>query len=99
MEEYHLRLTYSSRLDSVRHGPKSSAVMDVKRAVNQVAATMSAVPKRPGPGPPQPSALIVEKGAPIKATEKKKDASKPRFDAKNTKVNSKIPNSGAGRKR
>jgi len=73
--------------------------MDAKRAVSQFAATKSAVPKRPGPGPPQPPALIVEKGAPIEATEKKKGASKARFDAKNTKVNSKIPNSGAGRKR
>jgi hypothetical protein len=99
MEECHSHLTCSSRLDSVRHGPKSSAVMDAKRAVTQVAAIMSAVPKRPGPGPPQPPALIVEKGAPIEATEKKKDASKPPFDAKNTKVNSKTPNNGAGRKR
>lgn len=88
-----------SRLDSVRHGPKSSAVMDAKRAVSQVAVTTSAVPKRPGLGPPQPPTLVVEKGAPIEATEKKKDTSKPRFDAKNTKVNSKIPNSGAVRKR
>ena len=65
-------------------------MMDAKRAVSQVAVTTSAVPKRPGP---------VEKGAPTEATGKKKDASKPRFDAKNTKVNGKIPNSGAGRKR
>ena len=99
MEEYHSHLTRSSRLDSVRHGPKSSVVMDAKRAVSQVAATMSAVSKRPRPGPPQPLALVVDKEVPIEATEKKKDASKPRFDAKNTKVNSKIPNSGAGRKK
>lgn len=94
MEEYHSHLTRSSRLDSVRHGPKSSAVRDAKRAVSQFA-----VPKRPGLGPPQPPALIVEKGAHMEATEKKKDTSKPRSDARNTKVNSKIPNSGAGRKR
>lgn len=55
--------------------------MDAKRA-SQVAATMSAVPKRPGPGPPQHPAPVVEKGAPIEA---KKDTSKSRFDAKNTK--------------
>ena len=80
----------------MRHGPKSSAVMDAKRAVSQVTATMSAaVPKCPGPGLPQPPAPIIKNGAPIEATEKKKDASKPRFDAKNTRVNSKIPNSGA----
>ena len=82
MEVYHSHLTCSSRLDSVRHGPKTSAV-----------------PKRPGLGPPQPPALIVGKGAHMEATEKKKDASKPQFDAKNTKVNSKIPNIGAGRKK
>ena len=60
---------------------------------------MPAVPKCPGLGPPQPPALIVEKGAPKGATERKKDASKPRFDAKNTKINSKIPNSGVVRKK
>jgi hypothetical protein len=99
MEKYHSLMTCSSRLDSVRHGPKSSAVMDAKRAVNQVATTMSAVPKRPEPGPPQPPAVIVVKGAPKEAIGKKKDAPKPRFEAKNTKVNSKIPNNGAERKR
>ena len=59
---------------------------------------MSAAPKRPGLGPPPP-VLIVEKGAPMEATEKKKDASQPRFDTRNTKANSKVPNSGAGRKK
>ena len=99
MEEYLSHLEYSSRLDSVRHGPKSSAVMDAKRVVSQVAATISAGPKCHAPGPQQPPALIVEKRAPFEAIEKKKDASKPRFDAKNTKVNSKMPYSGAGRKK
>jgi hypothetical protein len=98
MEDYHSHRTCSSRLDSVRHGPKSSAARDANRTVSQFAATMSAAPTRPGLGPPQPPALIVEKGAPMEATEKKKDASKPRFDTRNTKVNTKIPNSGAGRK-
>jgi hypothetical protein len=98
MKEYHSHLTCSSRLDSVRHGPKSSAVTNAKRAVSQVAETTSAVPKRPEPGSPEPSAVIVEE-APIEAREKKKDASKPRFDAKDKKVNSKIPHSGAMRKK
>lgn len=99
MEEYRSHLAYSSRLDSVRHGPKSSAEMDAKRAVSQVAGTISVVPKRHAPGPPQPLALIVEKEVPFGAIEKKKDTSKPRFDAKNTKVNSKIPYGGTGRKK
>src|SRR5258708_8220597 len=98
MKEYHSPLTCSSRLDSVRHGTKSSAVTSAKRAVSQVAATTSAVPKRPEPGSPEPSAVIVE-DAPIEAREKKKDASKPRFDAKDKKVNSKIPHSGVMRKK
>ncbi len=99
MKDYHLHLTCSSRLDSVRHGPKSSAVMVAKRTVSQVAAITSAVPKRLRPGPPQPPGVIIEKEATIDATEKKKGASKPRFDAQDKKVNSKISKSAAGRKK
>ena len=98
MGKYYSHLTCSSRLDSVRHGPKLSAARDAKRAANQSTTTMSTVPKRPGLGPVQPPALIVEKRAPMESTEKKNDASRPRLDAKNTKVNLRIPNSGAGRK-
>ena len=95
MKQYHSHLTHSSRLDSVRHGPKSSAVMDAKRAVTQVGVAMTAVPKRPGLGSSHLSAVAVEKrGVPIQATDSKKEDFKLRLGAKDKVVNLKISNSG-----
>ena len=95
MKQYHSHLTRSSRLDSVRHGPKSSAVVDAKRAVTQAGVAMTAVPKRPGFGSSQPSAVAVEKrGVPIQATDSKNEDFKLRLSAKDKGVNSKISNSG-----
>jgi hypothetical protein len=75
-------------------------VMDAKRAVTQVATTISAVQKRTGPGPSQPPVVIVEKkDIPIQVTERKKDDSKARFSVKDKGVNSKIPNSKMGGKK
>lgn len=90
MKLCHSHLTCSSRLDSLRHGPKSSAVMDAKQAVSQVAVAASA-----GLEPSQPPVVTVEKrGVLIQATESKKEDSKLRFGAKNKGVKSKISNNG-----
>jgi hypothetical protein len=102
MKEYHSNLTCSSRLDSVRHGPKSSAVMDAKRAITQVAATESAVQKGPGPGPgllQLPVVVVEKREAPTQETERKKDNSKPRFGAKDKGDNSKVPYKRVGGKK
>jgi hypothetical protein len=102
MKEFHSNLTCSSRLDSVRHGPKSSAVTDAKRAVTQVAATKSAVQKEPGPGPGLlqfPVVVVEKREAPTQETERKKDDPKPRFGANDKGDNSKVPNKGVGGKK
>ncbi|KAH9985971.1 hypothetical protein BJV74DRAFT_546299 [Russula compacta] len=88
-------LTCSSRLNSVRHGPKSSAAMDAKRAVTQVSTTSSTAPKRPGP--PQHPLVSEKKEVPIPAREGKKDNSKARFN-KGKEVSSKVPSVGVGGK-
>ncbi|KAH9961615.1 clasp N terminal-domain-containing protein [Russula dissimulans] len=76
-----------SRLDSVRHGPKSSIAMDAKRAVSEVVARSSAVPKRLGLS--HPSQLVGKKEVPIPAAEK--DDLKPELDGKGRGVGSKTP--------
>jgi hypothetical protein len=94
MKSYHSHFICSSRLDSVRHGPKSSAAMDAKQAVTQIVGTSA--PKRPEVSPP----LVVEgKEASIPATEGKKDDSKPRFGGKGKGISTKIPDSGVGGKK
>ncbi|KAI0297202.1 hypothetical protein BC826DRAFT_967850 [Russula brevipes] len=80
-----------SRLDSVRHGPKSSAAMDAKQAVTQVSATSSGAQRRPEPSQPAPL-LAREKVVPIQATERKRDGPKPYSSGKGKCVGSKIPN-------
>jgi len=92
---HHSLLVCSPRLDSVRHGPKSSTAMDAKRVVSEVVATSSAVPKRLGLS--HPSRLIVEEN-PIPAAEKKDDH-KPELDRKGRGVSRKTPNAGGQGKR
>ena len=84
----HSPLTCSSRLNSVRHGPKSSAAMDAKRAVTPVSTVSSTVPKRPGPSH---HPLVGEKKeVPILAREGKK----ARFGGKGKEVSSKVSSVG-----
>jgi len=96
MKRYRSLFICSSRLDSVRHGPKSSAATDAKRPVVQIAATLSAAPKPPKPFPP---AVIEDKESPILAAERKKDDSKPQFGSKGKGVSTKMPDGGLGGKK
>jgi hypothetical protein len=84
----------------VRHGPKSAAAMDAKRAVTQVAATLSAAPERPGASSSTPAPLVVEKKeVPRLAKQAKKDDLKPLSTAGAKGGSSKIPKVGAGVKK
>ncbi|KAI0300977.1 hypothetical protein B0F90DRAFT_1917521 [Multifurca ochricompacta] len=75
-----------SRLDSVRHGPKSSAAMDAKRAVTQVSAPSSVVPGRSETSVPTPADSVAER----------RDISRPTTEMK--KDDSRHPSSMAGKK-
>ena len=96
LKRYHSLFICSSRLDSVRHGPKSSATTDTKRPVVQIAATSSAAPKSPEPFPP---AVIENKECPMPAAEGKKDGSKPQSGSKGKGVSTKIPDGRLGGKK
>jgi hypothetical protein len=81
----------------VRHGPKSTAAKDAKRAVTQVAVTSLATAPRSGASSPTPASLVVEKKeVPRLVMQMKKDD--PRVTTAGAKgSSSKFPN-GAGAK-
>jgi hypothetical protein len=96
LKRYRSLFICSSRLDSVRHGPKSSATTDAKRPVVQIAATSQTASKSPEPFPP---AVIENKDRPIPASKGKKNGSKPQSGIKGKGVSSKIPDGRLGGKK
>ena len=96
MKRYRSLFICSSRLDSVRHGPKSSAATDAKRPVVQIAATSSAAPK---PSEPFPPTVIEDKEGPRPGKEGKKDDPKPLSGSKGEGVSTKMPSGGLGGKK
>ena len=96
MKRYRSLLICSSRLDSVRHGPKSSAATDAKRPVVQIDETSSAAPN---PSEPFSPVVIEGKEDPIPAAEGKKDNSKPQFGSRGKGASTKMPYGGLGGKK
>jgi hypothetical protein len=80
----------------VRHGPKSSAAMDAKRAVAQTTATSSTSSKCTEISPPLLAAE--DKEDPIPATEGKKAKPKP-SSGKGKGISTKIPDGATGEKK
>jgi hypothetical protein len=93
LKRYHSLFLCSSRLDSVRHGPKSSATTNAKRPVVQIAATSPAAPE------PLPPAVTENKECPIPAAKGKKDGPKPQSGSKGKGLSTKIPGDRLGRKK
>ena len=96
MKRYGSLFICSSRLDSVRHGPKSSTATDAIRPVVQIAVSSPAVPNPPEPLPP---AVIEDKKGPMPAAGGKKDDSKPPSGSKGQGVSTKMPDGRLGGKK
>jgi hypothetical protein len=84
----------------VRHGPKSTAALDAKRAVTQVTATSSASPGRPGASSAISASPVAEKKeVPRMPTQAKKNDPKVPSTSGARGGSSKIPDATAGVKK